>query len=91
MIPGIRRIPGIARTDPRLSGAFVEHLGRCVYGGIFEPEPPTAQGGRCPARGILEHDPAAAGFPKLRAVTVAACRKRVILPFDRPTVADATA
>jgi alpha-N-arabinofuranosidase len=27
----------IGSTDPRLFGAFVEHLGRCVYGGIFEP------------------------------------------------------
>jgi len=32
----------IGETDPRLFGAFVEHLGRCVYGGIFEPGHPTA-------------------------------------------------
>jgi alpha-N-arabinofuranosidase len=32
----------IGETDPRLFGAFVEHLGRCVYGGIFEPEHATA-------------------------------------------------
>src|SRR5689334_18835262 len=32
----------IGRTDRRLFGAFVEHLGRCVYGGIFEPGHPTA-------------------------------------------------
>jgi alpha-N-arabinofuranosidase len=32
----------IARTNPRLFGAFVEHLGRCVYGGIYEPGHPTA-------------------------------------------------
>ncbi len=32
----------IGRTNPRLFGAFVEHLGRCVYGGIFEPGHPTA-------------------------------------------------
>src|SRR5580704_16302496 len=32
----------IGETDPRLFGAFVEHLGRCVYGGIFEPDHPTA-------------------------------------------------
>src|ERR1700733_15809938 len=32
----------IARTDRRLFGAFVEHLGRCVYGGIFEPGHPSA-------------------------------------------------
>ena len=25
----------IGTTDRRLFGAFVEHLGRCVYGGIF--------------------------------------------------------
>src|SRR6202790_4922797 len=27
---------------PRLFGAFREHLGRCVYGGIFEPGHPQA-------------------------------------------------
>ena len=32
----------IGDVDPRLFGAFVEHLGRCVYGGIFEPGHPTA-------------------------------------------------
>ncbi len=32
----------IGHTDPRLFGAFVEHLGRCVYGGLYEPGHPTA-------------------------------------------------
>src|SRR4029077_13604598 len=32
----------IGRPTPRLFGSFVEHLGRCVYGGIFEPGHPTA-------------------------------------------------
>jgi alpha-L-arabinofuranosidase len=32
----------VGKTDPRVFGSFVEHLGRCVYGGIFEPEHPTA-------------------------------------------------
>ena len=32
----------VGDTDPRLFGAFVEHLGRCVYGGIYEPGHPTA-------------------------------------------------
>jgi alpha-L-arabinofuranosidase len=32
----------IGETDPRLFGAFVEHLGRCVYGGVYEPGHPTA-------------------------------------------------
>ena len=32
----------IGTTDRRLFGAFIEHLGRCVYGGIFEPGHSTA-------------------------------------------------
>ncbi|HUN39026.1 MAG TPA: hypothetical protein VMU81_01915 [Acetobacteraceae bacterium] len=32
----------IGTTDRRLSDAFVEHVGRCVYGGIFEPDHPSA-------------------------------------------------
>lgn len=32
----------IGDTDPRLFGAFVEHVGRCVYGGLYEPGHPTA-------------------------------------------------
>ncbi len=32
----------IGATDPRLFGAFVEHLGRSVYGGIYEPGHKTA-------------------------------------------------
>ncbi|KQW46794.1 MULTISPECIES: alpha-N-arabinofuranosidase [unclassified Roseateles] len=32
----------IAPLDRRLFGVFVEHLGRCVYTGIYEPGHPTA-------------------------------------------------
>jgi alpha-N-arabinofuranosidase len=32
----------VGATDPRLFGAFVEHLGRCVYGGLYEPGHATA-------------------------------------------------
>ena len=32
----------IDRIDPRIYGSFVEHLGRCVYGGIYEPGHPSA-------------------------------------------------
>ena len=32
----------VGEVNPRLFGSFVEHLGRCVYTGIFEPEHPTA-------------------------------------------------
>ena len=32
----------IDKVDPRLYGSFVEHLGRCVYEGIYEPGHKTA-------------------------------------------------
>ena len=32
----------IGKVDPRLYGSFIEHLGRAVYGGIYQPEHPTA-------------------------------------------------
>ena len=32
----------IGEVDRRLFGSFVEHLGRAVYGGIYEPGHPTA-------------------------------------------------
>ena len=54
----------IGAIDPRLYGSFVEHMGRCVYGGIYEPGHPTADeqgfrqdvlgwcGTRCPSSAI---------------------------------------
>ena len=43
----------IGRIDPRIYGSFIEHLGRAVYGGIYEPGHPQAdeQGFR---RDVLE-------------------------------------
>ena len=32
----------IGKIDPRLYGSFIEHLGRAVYGGIYEPGHATA-------------------------------------------------
>jgi alpha-N-arabinofuranosidase len=32
----------VGDVDPRLFGAFLEHLGRAIYGGIYEPGHPTA-------------------------------------------------
>ncbi len=32
----------LSDLDRRIFGAFVEHMGRCVYGGIYEPGHPTA-------------------------------------------------
>ena len=36
--PGFR----VADVDERLFGSFVEHMGRAVYGGIYEPGHATA-------------------------------------------------
>jgi len=38
----LHRHVAVGETDRRLFGAFIEHLGRCVYGGIFEPGHPAA-------------------------------------------------
>ncbi len=32
----------VGQIDPRLFGSFVEHMGRCVYTGIYEPGHPAA-------------------------------------------------
>ena len=32
----------IAEADRKVFGSFVEHMGRCVYGGVFEPGHPSA-------------------------------------------------
>jgi alpha-L-arabinofuranosidase len=35
----------VSDVDPRLYGSFVEHMGRCVYTGIYEPGHPQADAG----------------------------------------------
>jgi alpha-N-arabinofuranosidase len=37
-----RELTPVADVPRRLFGSFVEHVGRCVYGGIYEPGHPTA-------------------------------------------------
>ncbi len=32
----------IARVDERLFGSFIEHLGRAIYGGIYDPDSPKS-------------------------------------------------
>lgn len=34
----------LADVDKRIYGSFIEHLGRAVYGGIFQPDSPMADG-----------------------------------------------
>lgn len=38
----VSRAAAVAPIDRRIFGSFVEHLGRCVYDGIYEPSHPTA-------------------------------------------------
>ncbi|HEX7495393.1 MAG TPA: alpha-L-arabinofuranosidase C-terminal domain-containing protein [Candidatus Limnocylindrales bacterium] len=38
----VDREQAIGRIDRRLFGSFVEHLGRCVYGGIYAPGSPLS-------------------------------------------------
>jgi alpha-N-arabinofuranosidase len=33
----------VGEVDPRLFGSFVEHMGRCVYTGIYDPGHPSAE------------------------------------------------
>ncbi|HEY7201140.1 MAG TPA: alpha-N-arabinofuranosidase, partial [Candidatus Dormibacteraeota bacterium] len=30
------------RVDRRMFGGFIEHLGRCIYGGVYEPGSPRS-------------------------------------------------
>ena len=38
----IDRYNVLSEVDPRLYGSFIEHLGRAVYEGIYQPDHPTA-------------------------------------------------
>ena len=40
----------VAPVSRRTFGSFVEHMGRCVYTGIYEPGHPTRRRGRLPHR-----------------------------------------
>ena len=46
----------IGVIDPRIYGSFIEHLGRAVYGGLYEPGHPTAdaQGMRQDVIGLVK-------------------------------------
>ncbi|MBQ9197257.1 MAG: alpha-N-arabinofuranosidase [Clostridia bacterium] len=44
----------VGEIDPRIYGSFIEHLGRAVYGGIYEPGHPLADGQGF-RRDVLEH------------------------------------
>lgn len=35
----------LASLDPRVMGAFLEHLGRAIYGGVYEPDSPLTDSG----------------------------------------------
>lgn len=39
MAPSIRIDPArhVAPVDPRIYSGFTEHMGRCIYGGLYDP------------------------------------------------------
>jgi alpha-N-arabinofuranosidase len=39
----------VADVDPRIFGGLMEHMGRCIYGGIYDPESPRADPYGCRA------------------------------------------
>ena len=43
----------LGMVDPKVYGMFIEHLGRCIYGGIYEPGSPLSDG-RGFRRDVLE-------------------------------------
>ena len=51
----------IADIDRRIYGSFIEHLGRAVYGGIYEPGHPTAGAGGGRTRPVGQRPHRAAG------------------------------
>ena len=38
----VNKLNQFAEVDPRLYGSFVEHMGRAVYTGVYQPDHPTA-------------------------------------------------
>jgi alpha-N-arabinofuranosidase len=56
----------VGPVDRRLFGTFVEHMGRCVYGGIYEPDHPSAdqEGFREDVAGLVRRlGPTVARYP----------------------------
>lgn len=53
----IDRSAVVAPLDRRIFGSFVEHLGRCVYDGIYEPGHATANedGFRLDVVALIQH------------------------------------
>ena len=37
----------VGEISPLLFGGFAEHMGRCIYGGIYDPARPTPVHGAC--------------------------------------------
>jgi alpha-N-arabinofuranosidase len=38
----------IGDISPLLFGGFAEHMGRCIYGGIYDPQSPKRRRARLP-------------------------------------------
>lgn len=38
----ISSVKRVGKVDPRLYSSFIEHMGRAVYEGIYQPDHPSA-------------------------------------------------
>ena len=81
----------LADIDRRLFGSFVEHMGRCVYTGIYEPDHPTADDAGF--RGdvlelVRELGPTLVRYPGGNFVSSYRCEDGVSPQDDRPTRLD---
>ena len=47
----------VGRTDPRLFGSFVEHMGSVVYNGIFQPGHPAQEGAAAVLQFLVRNGP----------------------------------
>jgi len=88
----------IARVDERLFGSFIEHLGRAVYGGIYDPGNPKSDqnGFRCDViEKVRKLNVSVVRYPeailslaligKTQSVRVSSARSGSISPGPRPS------
>ena len=43
----------LGTIDERIFGGFIEHLGRCIYGGVFEPGSPRSDASVEPSIAVM--------------------------------------
>ena len=81
----------IGKIDPNIYGHFIEHMSRCIYGGIYDPESPAADedGFRSDVvEAVRDLNPGIIRWPGGNYASAYHWKKGVGLKPDRPTVYD---